>query len=93
MANNKQARKRILINAKKRLRSMSIRSAVKTAFKKAESAVMEEKNLAAAETLVMTAVKKVDKAACKGLYHKNTAARKKSRLMSKLNSLKVEAAG
>lgn len=92
MANNKQARKRILINAKKRLRNMSTRSAVKTSVKNATSAIMEERNVEKAEKLVGDAIRKVDKATTKGIMHKNTAARRKSRLMAKLNDLKAESA-
>ncbi len=91
MANHKQAKKRILINAKKRLRNMAVRSAVKTAFKKAMTAI-EAKKTEDSQQLVTKAIISVDKAACKGIIHKNTAARKKSRLVKHLNDMVAEAA-
>lgn len=91
MANHKQAKKRILINARKRLRNQAIRSAVKTAFKKARAAI-EKEDTEAAQRLVYGAIRAIDKAACKGVVHKNTAARKKSRLMKHYNKTLVEAA-
>lgn len=92
MANSRQAKKRILINAKKRLRNMAIKSAVKTIFKKANMAILEEKNPEKAEKMVGRAVIAIDKAATKGIIHKSKAARKKSRIMKKLNNLKAELA-
>ncbi|MCD4783703.1 MAG: 30S ribosomal protein S20 [Candidatus Eremiobacteraeota bacterium] len=92
MANSRQAKKRILINAKKRLRNVAIKSAVKTVFKKANLAILEEKNPEKAEVIVGKAVIAIDKAATKGIIHKNRAARKKSRIMKKLNNLKAEVA-
>lgn len=89
MANTRQAKKRILVNARKRLRNMATRSSLKTAFKKAITAV-EAKNKPEAETLVSKSIKSIDKAAGKGVIHKNTAARKKSRLMRNLNNLPKE---
>ena len=73
MANIKSAKKRILVNRTKAERNKSIRSAVKTAIKKVEVAV------------VNTAI--INKAASKGVYHKNNAARKVSRLAKAVNSL------
>ncbi|MEC8334861.1 MAG: 30S ribosomal protein S20 [Actinomycetota bacterium] len=72
-------------NEKRRLRNKGIRSEinsrVKTAIKNAESGSANPADL-------QEAVKKIDKAVAKGIMHKNTAARKKSRLSQKLNSLK-----
>lgn len=90
MANIKQAKKRILVNARKRERNMRIRSAVKTAIRKARRAI-ESREIQKSQELVKKAIKAVDKAAAKGVIHKNNAARKKSRLMKKLNSAMVEA--
>ena len=84
MANIKGQIKRNRQNEKRRLRNKGIRSEinsrVKTAIKNAESG-------AASPTDIQEAVKKIDKAVAKGIMHKNTAARKKSRLSKKLNSL------
>ncbi|MBC95419.1 30S ribosomal protein S20 [bacterium] len=84
MANIKGQIKRNRQNEKRRLRNKGIRSEinsrVKTTLKNAES------DNATSEDL-QEAVKKIDKAVAKGIMHKNTAARKKSRLSKKLNSL------
>ncbi len=79
MANIKSAKKRIQVIATKTARNRSIRSAVKTQTKKVVVAV-EAKDLAAAQTALVVAVKAIDKACAKGVFHKNTAARKKSTL-------------
>ena len=84
MANIKGQIKRNRQNEKRRLRNKGIRSEinsrVKTALKNAESGKTNSEDL-------QEAVKKIDKAVAKGIMHKNTAARKKSRLSKKLNSL------
>ena len=83
MANIKGQIKRNRQNEKRRLRNKGIRSEinsrVKTALKNAESGAVSSTDL-------QEAVKKIDKAVAKGIMHKNTAARKKSRLSKKLNS-------
>ena len=85
MANIKGQIKRNRQNEKRRLRNKGIRSEinsrVKTAIKNAESGAESPADL-------QEAVKKIDKAVAKGIMHKNTAARKKSRLSKRLNSLK-----
>ena len=77
MANIKSAKKRVLVNRKKAERNKSIKSAVKTSIKKVEAAVAALQN----------AISTIDKAATKGVYHKNTAARKVSRLSKAVNTL------
>lgn len=86
MANIKSAKKRILVNRTKYERNKSIRSAVKTAIKKVEAAVAA-KDKAAASAALLNATSVIDKAATKGVYHKNNAARKVSRLAKAVNSL------
>ncbi len=87
MANIKQQKKRILQNEKRRQRNIAVRSRLKTYVKKAETAVQGT----AAESVdaVKAAIVELDVAARKGVLHKNTAARKKSRLMKKLNAKKA----
>ncbi len=87
MANIKSAKKRILVNNKKAARNKSIRSAVKTAIKKVETAVAAGEKEAAAAALV-NATSVIDKAESKGVYHKNNASRKVSRLSKAVNALK-----
>lgn len=82
MANIKSQKKRILTNAKRAERNKAVRSELKTRTKRAESTVGTEENAEA----VRLAVKRIDMAASKGVIHPNAAARKKSRLMRKVNA-------
>ena len=86
MANIKSAKKRILVNRTKAERNKSIRSAVKTAMKKVDTAVAN-KDLAAAQAALPQPVKAIEMAASKGVYHKNNAARKVSRISKAVNSI------
>lgn len=86
MANIKSAKKRILVNRTKAARNKSIKSAVKTAIKKVEVAVANKDKEAAALALA-AAISTIDKATTKGVYHKNTASRKVSRLAKLVNTL------
>ncbi len=79
MANIKSAKKRIKVIAKKTLRNKIIKSSTKTAIKKVLTAV-ELGNKADATVFLKNAVSVIDKATSKGIYHKNNASRKKSRL-------------
>lgn len=86
MANIKSAKKRILVNRTKAERNKAIKSGVKTAVKKVEAAAAaKDKEAAAAALLNATSV--IDKAATKGVYHKNTASRKVSRLAKIVNNI------
>lgn len=86
MANIKSAKKRILVNETKALRNKAIKSKVKTVIKKVDAAVAAgDKDLA--KTNLLVAISEIDKAASKGIYHKNTASRKVSRLSKAVNSL------
>ena len=86
MANIKSAKKRILVNRTKAERNKSIKSAVKTSIKKVEAAVAA-KDKAAADAALLDAISSIDKAATKGVYHKNNASRKVSRLSKAVNSI------
>jgi len=86
MANTKSAEKRIRTNEKRTARNASMKSAMRTAMKKVEIAVANQDAEAAKEALKL-AVRKLDKAVTKGLIHKNTANRHKSRLAKKVNAL------
>lgn len=86
MANIKSAKKRILVNRTKAERNKAIKSGVKTAVKKVEAAAAaNDKEAAAAALLNATSV--IDKATTKGVYHKNTASRKVSRLAKIVNNI------
>lgn len=84
MANTKSAKKDIRINEAKRVRNRSVKSLCRTGITKAEKLIAAG-NVDEAKTAVAAAVKSLDKAAEKGIIHPNNAARRKSRLMDKLN--------
>jgi len=68
------------------LANASARSALRTSIKRFETA-LSEANMENAKLAFVKAVRAIDKAAAKGLIHKNNAARKKSRLAKKLNQM------
>ena len=86
MANIKYAKKRILVNETKAARNKSIRSKVKTAMKKVDAAVAAG-DKAAAQAALLAATSEIDKAASKGVYHKNNASRKVARLSKAVNTI------
>ena len=86
MPNIKSAKKRVLVIEKKTLENRMIKSAIKTELKKFEAAVSEG-NKASAQELYSACVKKLDQAAAKGVYHKNTISRKKSQLAKAVAAL------
>lgn len=88
MANTKFALKRIRSSARKRARNKPIRSAIKTYVKSAHSMIVAQQPEDAAEAVVR-AISELDKAANKGIIHRNQAARRKSRLMAKLNRMNI----
>ncbi len=81
MANIKSQKKRNITNAKRHERNKSAKAELKTRVKAAEASVGSDDDAA-----VRAAVKRIDMAVSKGIIHKNTAARKKSRLMKKVNA-------
>ena len=86
MANIKSAKKRILVTATKTERNKSIKSGVKTAIKKVYVAI-ESGDKAAAQAALQAATKEIDTAAKKGVYHKNNASRKVSRIATAVNQM------
>ena len=88
MANIKSAKKRILTAERNYERNVAFKSSIKTAVKKVVAlAQAKEKDRAAINSALSEAYKLCDKAASKGILHKNTAARKKSRLTKAINKL------
>ena len=83
MANIKSAKKRVKVNQAKAANNKARNTALKTAIKKANTAI--EANAEDKDAVVREAIKKIDQAADKHLIHKNCAARKKSNLVTKLN--------
>ena len=86
MANIKSQIKRNKTNEKARLRNQAIRSAVRTEIRKFQAAV-EAGDKAAAEAQLRVASRKLDKAVTKGVFHRNTAANKKSGMAKAFNKL------
>ncbi|MDF2945642.1 MAG: rpsT [Bacillales bacterium] len=86
MANIKSAIKRVKTNNKRRAQNAAQKSAMRTAVKNFE-AIVELNETEKAQASFALASKKLDKAASKGLIHKNAAARQKSRLAIKLNTI------
>ena len=86
MANIKSAKKRILVNQNRAARNKAIRSAVKTAIKKVEAAVVA-KDKEAAGTALLSAIATIDKAQSKGVYHKNNVANKTSKMAKAVNKM------
>ena len=86
MANIKSAKKRILVNQTKADRNKAIRSSVKTAVKKVYAAI-EAGDKAAANAALVEATSVIEKAATKGVFHKNNAARKVSAIAKAVNAM------
>ncbi|MGI8793150.1 MAG: 30S ribosomal protein S20 [Acidimicrobiales bacterium] len=85
MANIKSQIKRNRQNEKARIRNKAVRSEVKTRTKQAETAAAAGSETTEAD--VRLAIKRIDKAAAKGIIHKNQAARRKSRLVKRIARL------
>jgi small subunit ribosomal protein S20 len=81
LANTKSSEKRIRTNERKRLRNQMYRSRVKTMLRKAEETIFAGEP---SDEAIRLAMSTLDKAAVKGIIHKNNAARRKSRLAKKL---------
>ncbi len=89
MAHSLQAKKRARQNVKRRTINRARKSQVKTQIKHFEAALSKGDAEAASEQLRLV-TQKLDKTAAKSTMHKKTAARKKSRLTKKLNTLKAK---
>ncbi len=83
MANTRSAKKRMRQNQKRRLRNRMVRTRARRAVRQGRQAI-ESGDLDAAKTAVVRAVSELDRAAVKGVIHRNNAARRKSRLMKRL---------
>ncbi len=84
MPQTKSAQKEMRASRKRQLRNKSIRSLSKTSITKAERLIFSGE-LELGREAVVTAISSLDKAVAKGVIHPNSAARRKSRLMKKLN--------
>lgn len=86
MANIKSQIKRNRQNLKRRQRNRGVRAEINTRTRAALSATANEEDSSEQSEALRLAIKSIDKATQKGVLHKNTAARKKSRLHKKLNA-------
>ncbi|MFD6952881.1 30S ribosomal protein S20 [Nocardiopsis sp. TSRI0078] len=86
MANIKSQKKRIRQNEKARVRNQSVRSSLKTAIRKFREAA-EAGDVEKATVTQRTAARALDKAASKGVIHKNQAANRKSAIAKRLHEL------
>ena len=86
MANIKSAKKRILVIEKKTLRNKMIKTKIKTLVKKVEAAITAG-DKEAANVALTAAISEISKATSKGIFHKNTASRKVSRLTKAVNAM------
>ena len=89
MPTSLSAKKRVRQDAKCRLRNRAIKSAVSTQIRKLEAA-LESGEVEAARGEFGAAVRAIDKAVTKGVFHQNTAARRKSRLAARVNALAAQ---
>jgi len=90
MPNSASAKKRVRQEEKRRMHNRSVKSSVKTYITKARVAIDDGENREEAQEAVRHAVSELDRAAKKGVLHRNNAARRKSRLMKRLNTMEVE---
>ena len=89
MATHRSAEKRDRQSKKRRNRNVAVKSRTKTAIKKVLEAV-ESREKETSEKVLKSAVKIIKQAASKGVYHKNNASRKVSRLTRQVNALKED---
>lgn len=85
MPNIKSAEKRVAVSERNRLRNVAIKTGVKTAVKKVYDAITSKAGEEKIQEAVNNAYSRIDKAVSKGVVHKNTAARKKSRIAGHVN--------
>jgi small subunit ribosomal protein S20 len=87
LANTASAIKRVRSNSRKRIRNRTIRARTRSAVRAARESIAKPNNADDARKTTLQAISALDKAAEKGILHKNNASRRKSRLMKKLATL------
>ncbi|HYA90769.1 MAG TPA: 30S ribosomal protein S20 [Thermodesulfobacteriota bacterium] len=91
MTTHLSAIKRARQNEKRRLRNLNIKTAVKSSIKKVRVAVAKN-DVEGAQKALSKSIPLIQKARSKGVFHKNTCARKISRLTREVNALKTKPA-
>jgi small subunit ribosomal protein S20 len=89
LASHQSAIKRAKQNEKKRVRNLHLESTVKSSMKKVREAI-EEKNSEAAKKALLKTIPLIQKGCSRGVFHKNTSARKISRLTTAVNALSAQ---
>lgn len=91
MPNLRSAKKRMRIEEKRRARNKAVKSTVRTQITKARESIASTPAEPQTEEAVRQAISALDRAVTKGVLHRNNAARRKSRLMARLNQAKADA--
>jgi small subunit ribosomal protein S20 len=91
MPNLRSAKKRMRIEEKRRARNKAVKSTVRTQITKAREGIASTPAEPQTEEAVRQAISALDRAVTKGVLHRNNAARRKSRLMARLNQAKAGA--
>ena len=91
MPNIKSVKKDVIRSRQRHARNIAAKSQIKTVIKKARTAIDAKADTATVTPLVTLAVSTVDRAVKRGIIHKNTAARRKSRLHKRLNAASAAA--
>ncbi len=86
MPNIKSAKKRMRIEKKRYARNHSVKTTVRTFVTKARNAIAQDAAAPETEEAIRQAISNLDRAASKGVLHRNNAARRKSRLMARLHA-------
>lgn len=80
----RSAKKRVEVAERNRIRNKTVKSAIRTAIKNVQNAVAEGAEASKVSELVSVVYSRIDKAVLKGIVHKNTGARYKSRIMASI---------
>lgn len=86
MPNIKSAKKRMRIEKKRYARNHAVKTTVRTFVTKARTAITHDAAAPETEEAIREAISNLDRAASKGVLHRNNAARRKSRLMARLHA-------
>lgn len=89
MPNIQSAKKRMRQEEKRRARNKAVKSTVRTYVTRARAAIVTASDDPQTEEAIRAAVSELDSAVSKGVLHRNNAARRKSRLMARLNAAKA----
>jgi len=91
MPNLRSAKKRMRIEEKRRARNKAVKSTVRTQITQARESIASTPQEPQTEEAVREAISALDRAVTKGVLHRNNAARRKSRLMARLNKAQASA--